>query len=130
MANMQKNPNIPAQAVFDQIETQIARQDRGVFATMLADALGVKPSRTAWRSFGKKNPDRYVKAVGELARLNGYADKTEKHIYRHDPKSLALELVNRLGEDKARSVLTNFGLPATLIPSDTQMPEVIDGETD
>ncbi len=96
---------------------------------MLADAVGVKPSRTAWRQFGKKAPDRYVKAIGELAKLNGYVEKTEKHIIRHDAKSLALELVNRVGEDKARNILTNFGLPASLIPESGPAPVTVDGET-
>ncbi len=122
---MPRAPKIPAKKVFDELERQVTRQDRSVFAPMLADALGVKPSRTAWRQFAKRNPDRYVKAVGELARMNGYADKTEKHIFRHDPKLLAEELVQRMGEDKARETLVNFGLPASLIPG----KPAIEGET-
>lgn len=121
---MPKPPNIPAKNVRDALEKRVARQDRQPFQEMLATAMSVAPSPTAWKRFATKNPDRYTKAVQELAKMSGYVDRTEHVHIRHDAQSVAAELVKRFGQDKARAILSNMGLPASLAG-----PEAIEGES-
>ena len=85
------------------------------------------PSRTAFRSLARQNPRQYVQTLKDLAELNGYATRSERIEVKHDARSMALELVNRVGRERATEILADFGLPASLIPAQTQ-PEAIDGE--
>ncbi len=129
MSDMPKKkiPRIPGQAVVDQLEKRLARYDRGPFQGMLADALSVKPSRTAWRKLAAKNPERYVAAVSQLAKPAGFGERSETLSVSMDLTSLAETLVARHGADKAQKMLGLFGLPASLAEnSDTTT--TIEGE--
>ena len=119
----QKPPKMPGKEVVARIHKQIAKQDRVPFTGLLAEAIAVAPSKTAMRSLARQDPRKYVSMIKDLAELSGYAQRTESIQIRHDARSMALELVNRVGPDRAKEILADFGLPSSLVPN---KPEPVD----
>jgi hypothetical protein len=131
LRNMPKAPKIPSAEVVAGIRRQVVKNDRAPFADILADALSVAPSKTAMRQLARQNPRQFVSMLRELADLNGYASRSEHVTVKHDARSMALELVNRVGPERAKAVLADFGLPSSLIPRETphSVPDApIEGE--
>jgi hypothetical protein len=50
---------------------------RDPFKQLLARVMNCAPDRDSLEAFAKRNPDRWIKGVADLARLSGYADKIE-----------------------------------------------------
>lgn len=125
---MPNPPRLPKASVVARIRAQVARNDRTPFADILADALSVAPSKTAFRQLARQNPRQYVSMVKELAELNGYAQRTEHRRVNIDATAIAAEIAARMGADKAREILPAFGLPSTLVP-DTAPDDVISAVT-
>ena len=111
---MSKYNKLPGKAVTKKLEERLARYDRGPFQSMLADALAVKPSLTAWRKLAARSPERYVAAVTQLAKPSGFGERSESIQVKANLSDLASTLVARHGEDKAGKMLSLFGLPAEL----------------
>lgn len=55
-----------------QFAEEIDALNRAPFRRMLADFLGVKPTRAALQKFANKSPDRWSQALSILAVLAGY----------------------------------------------------------
>jgi hypothetical protein len=118
---------MPAQEIVDAIKRQVATGSREPFADILATALAVPPSKTAFRSLARQNPRQYVQTLKDLAELTGFATRHESIQIKHDARSMALELVNRVGRERATAILADFGLPSSLIPAQTAA-EPLQGE--
>jgi len=117
-----KDMKLPADEVLRRIEAKLGRFDRTPFHEQLSRAISCGPSKTSWRSLGRKAPDKWAQAIVNLARVSGFAERKETVNLTPDPKIVASELVARYGRENALSMLKGAGLPETLIP------EVIEGE--
>lgn len=112
---MPRPPKLPEREVFQRIESRLARYDRGPFQEQLARALACGPSKSAWRSLAKKNPAAWAQSVEKLAKVSGFAERTESLSLTMDPQQIARELVARHGPDKAALLLQAAGLPSGLV---------------
>lgn len=121
---MPKGPRIPKKLIREELLKRIQRQDRGPFAEILADAVSAKPTLKAWRQLAKSDPDKYARSIASMAKVSGFADRSESVTVNMDVNQLAETLINRYGPAKARTMLELHGLPTSLIP-DTS---AIDGE--
>lgn len=61
-----------------QLLTQLRDRERDPFAEILSDFMGAAPEPDRLKEFAYDNPDKWVKAVEVLAKLVGYADRTEQ----------------------------------------------------
>src|SRR5919106_2125185 len=61
----------------DQLRAKLRSYDRTPFIDLLALWMECTPDRTTLELFANKYPDRFVKAMIELGRLAGYADKMQ-----------------------------------------------------
>ena len=113
---MPKAPRLPPDKIFADIEAQLARLDRAPFRKPLAEALGVAPSRTAWRKLAKRDPAKWAAAVATLGKSAGMPETVQTISVNLEPQQLANQLVTRYGTDKAREMLRMHGLPESLIP--------------
>src|SRR6186713_1716662 len=59
------------------ISRQLRDYDRSPFLDLLAKVMERFPTEEALTEFAEKNPDRYVFALVQLAKLSGYTDKQE-----------------------------------------------------
>ena len=111
-----KPPRLPPDKVFAEIEAQLARLDRAPFRKPLAEALGVAPSRSAWRKLAKNDPGKWSSAVATLAKSAGMPETVQSISVNLEPQQLANQLVTRYGTERAREMLKMHGLPENLIP--------------
>jgi hypothetical protein len=112
---MAKAPRIPGETIVAEIRQRVLSGEREPFADILADALSVAPSKTALRQLARQNPRQFVSMLKELAELTGYASRHESVTIKHDARSMALELVNRVGPERAKAILRDFNLPESLV---------------
>lgn len=101
------------------IEMRVSSHDRSVFKPLLADALENAPTAKAWKKLAKTSVPRYVQSVQGLARLNGYADKTEHVVEKRDIKETVTLIVAQRGIEGARKMLEGAGLPLSLLPKES-----------
>ena len=109
------NYNLSPEDVRKRLEERIARQDRGIFTDILADAIDAKPSKEAWHKMAEHNPERYVRSISNMAQVNGFTQKTEHIEKRLDLNDLANMLLTRYGPETAQEMLALHNLPANLI---------------
>ena len=117
---MPRPPRIPPKEITERIKEQLARYDRNPFKDVLADALTVAPSKTAWRRFAKKDPGKYSQAIATLAKPAGFAEKSESLVINMDANKMAQELIARFGREKGQQLLEAAGLPTSLIATTSQ----------
>lgn len=108
------------------IEMRVSSHDRSVFRPLLADALENAPTAKAWKKLAKTSVPRYVQSVQGLARLNGYADKTEHVVEKRDIKETVTLIVAQRGIEGARKMLQGAGLP--LKTEHWNLKDVTEGE--
>ena len=111
-----KIEKIPKQLIVDRIQAQLSQYDRAPFQKPLAMALANAPGHKHWRDMAKADPDKWARAVAQLAKTAGFAEVKENRNIGVDPEKLAKELTARFGHTKARELITAAGLPASLIP--------------
>jgi len=108
-------PRIPRKELQAALEKRVASRDRGIFTGILAKGLSIAPRQKDWKKL-REDPEKYGRTIATFAKLNGYAERTESVNVSMDVNALAETLVNRYGAEKARTMLTMHGLPASLIP--------------
>ena len=113
---------VPADAIIAEIEKQLGSYDRTPFHNQLARAIACGPSRTAWQRLAKQNPEKWARALTDLSRVSGFADRKEQIVIKPEPEQVAKELVARFGRAKACTMLESAGLPTSLIG------DTVDGE--
>ncbi len=107
---------VSKKAVVERIQAQLSSYSRAPFHKPLATALANAPGHKHWRDLAKSDPDKWARAVGQLAKTAGYAEVKEVHKISNDPEKLARELVARFGHTRARILVQAAGWPADLIP--------------
>ena len=122
---MAKLTRIPGSEVLARIQERLDRYDRGPFRELLTDSLAVKPSLTAWRKLATKDPEKYSRAVTNLAKTAGFADRSETVSVKFNLNELIDQTIARYGPDRARQIIQgmNLPLPASLQGSETSLPE-------
>ncbi len=105
-------------ATLKRIGDAIARGAREPFREILSSAVAAAPSGEAWSALAERHPDRYVRAVRDIAPLahHAYAPRSsvEHTSVSLDATAVALELVRRYGPERAGAMLEASGLPAAL----------------
>ena len=109
-------PKIPKKLIVERIQAQLSRYERAPFQKPLAMALANAPGHKHWRDMAKADPDKWARAVSQLAKTAGFAEVKEIRKSSDDPEKLAKELTARFGHTKARELIAAAGLPASLIP--------------
>ena len=112
-----KPPKLPAKDVIAQIQRQIGRLDRSVFTETLATAVACAPSATSWRKLSKKDPESWSRAVVNMSKLTGFAERKETVTFTPKMADVATELVARFGEEQARMLLKAAGAPENILPA-------------
>jgi len=121
----------PAQRVaaadaIDLIAQQLEALDRAPFRRMLAEVLGVKPTRAALAKFANKSPDRWAQALAILAQLSGY----ERGVLKLELTSIQgmsdIELMRQAAEAGLTFDITPVALPeaekSVAVPSSPEGP--------
>lgn len=106
---------LPQGEVRERIKQRIARYDRAPFQDHLATALERGPKPAHWHALAKKNPARWADAVSTLAKVSGFAERSESVHVQLGPQEIAQQLVARHGQQKALELLKAAGLPTSLI---------------
>ena len=113
---MPKKPNLPMAEVKAALDKRIGSHDRSIFRNILTDSLVYKPRAKDWRKL-REDPEKHARTVATLAKLNGFADRSESVNVTMDVNKLAETLINRYGPEKARKMLELHGLPTSLVPN-------------
>lgn len=107
------------------VSEQLEALDRAPFRAMLAEFLGVQPTKAALRRFANKSPDRWAQALAILGSLAGFTkDSTQINIFAG---------VRGLTDAELLREAQHLGLPVNdpkllgSVPS-TPEGEVIEGE--
>ena len=101
------------------IQDRLDRYDRGPFREILTDATAQRPSLTAWRKLAAKDPEKWSRAVGNLAKTAGFADRSETVNVKFDINQLIDQTIKRYGPDKARAIIQSMNLPLPQSLQDT-----------
>jgi hypothetical protein len=101
MSGAKNLTRVPGDDIIDRIEQQLARGDRSPVQGVLATALACAPSKTAWQRAAKKDPFKYSRALADLHRTAGFADRKEQITVKATPDDVARELVAKYGYDGA-----------------------------
>lgn len=90
----------------------LAEQNRAIFYPSISEAINSAPTKSEWKRFSGRFPDRWANAVSALARLAGYSDKTET---THNINiTLAARLQTARGRDAIDATPTSAVVPLTL----------------
>ena len=98
----------------DQLRLKLQQYDRTPFLDILAIFMECTPTPQTIMAFADKYPDRFVKAMADLGRLGGFADKKEMDI------GLSVRVKNMSDsqlEDQMRDIAYRMGI---------QLPRLID----
>lgn len=94
------------------IAAELSELSRTPFVAELSDWLGTKPTRAALQKFANRFPDRWVNGISALAKLVGYADKSET---THNINiTLAARLQTARGRDAIDAMPASAVVPLTL----------------
>lgn len=124
---MSKNlRRLPGDDIIERIGAQLAQHDRKPVQSVLATALACAPSKTAWARAARRDPFKYARALADLHRTAGFAERKEQVTVKISPEEAARELVAKHGYEKAL-MLWQMGtsLPVTYIE---KFKNVINGE--
>ena len=116
---MASAPMLDPDEIRKTIQQRVSAHDREVFQPLLTTALDNAPTAKAWRKLAKNNVPRYVQSVQGLAKLNGYADKTEHVVEKRDLKQTVTLIVAQRGIEGAKKMLEGAGLPLSLLPKES-----------
>lgn len=110
--------NKPRRLMFtgDQLRQRLRQYDRTPFLDLLAGMLECAPTEQDLRRLARAHPDRYIGALGQLARTSGYTDKTEVN---HNVNLTVGQMSDSQIEDRIRQLAEQLRLPA---------PNVLDAE--
>lgn len=94
----------------NELRARLRQYDRSPFIELLAGWMECAPDSEAIASFAKRSPDRYVAALAAMARMAGFADKTES------TADINLNLnVSRMSdsqvEDRLAELAARLGMP-------------------
>lgn len=64
----------------EELRRSLQRYNRQPFVDLLSEWLQCAPSPERVREFAEKNPEKYIQAVSQLARLGGFTEKTESQV--------------------------------------------------
>ena len=98
-----------------EVAERLARLDRGPIQEVMARVVAAMPSLQDQQDYYKDHPYQHARAVALMARPAGYVDRSEALTLNMSADTVARELVNRLGADKARERLAEHGLPISLV---------------
>jgi hypothetical protein len=96
----------------DGIDAKLRNYDRTPFLDLLAAYLDAFPSAEALEAFAEKYPDRYVTALGHIARVAGYTDKTESSI---NVNINVRAMSDSQLEDRLKQLAKQVEVPATVL---------------
>ena len=100
--------------IIERIKGQIGQMDRSIFDEQLATAVACGPKPVHWNKLAKNDPESWSRAVQNLARMRGYADKKEITTVTPKLTEIADELKVRFGEEGARRLLEAAGVDSML----------------
>ncbi len=124
---MSKNlRRLPGDEIIERIAAQLAQHDRQPVQGVLATALACAPSKTAWARAARRDPFKYARALADLHRTAGFAERKEQVTLKITPEEAARQLVEKHGFEKACLKWQMADLPAAIIEKFD--PKVIDGE--
>ena len=117
----------------DQLRAKLRNYDRTPFLDLLALWMDCTPDQATLELFAEKYPDRFIKAMVELGRLAGYADKMQVDVnLTTKVQSLSdSQLEDRLRRNAERlgiSVPPILSLEAETVPSEPDSPSQSAGE--
>lgn len=114
MSRTSKHPRKYTPVTLTDLEVKLRGYDRSPFHELLAMYLECYPDPESIQAFANKYPDRYFTALGHLARVSGYTDKTETSI---NVNVNIGQLSDSQLEDRMREMAKQLNLPT---------PEIID----
>lgn len=84
------------------VKAQLGRLSREPFLELLAELMETRPSAKALKALAERAPDKWVKTTGDLARLGGYADRSEhtENVYVAIGHMSDMELVQKLRDTR------------------------------
>lgn len=90
----------------------LAEQNRAIFYPSISEAINSAPTKSEWKRFSGRFPDRWAGALSTLAKLAGYSDKTET---THNINiTLAARLQSARGRDAIDASPASAVVPLTL----------------
>ena len=111
-----KHPDVEARPSVgfngEEIRRRLRAYDRTPFLDLLGIMLECAPTEAAIRKLAENAPERYVMALGQLARTAGYTDKTEA---TYNVNLNVTQMSDSQLEDKARSIAAKLQLPAPFV---------------
>jgi len=117
---------LPGDDVIAEIEKQLGNYDRTPFHEQLARAAACGPTKSAWRKMSKDDPGKWARALVDLGKIAGFAERREQVIIKPEVEDVARELVAKYGYVKALQMWRNHDLPLDKIEV---YANVIEGET-
>ncbi len=113
----------------DQLRMRLRQYDRMPFLDLLAAMLECAPTEADLRRLARTHPDRYITALGQLARTSGFTDKTEVN---HNVNLTVGKMSDSQIMDRLRELQDQIGLPApNVVDADYEMvPASVPDDTD
>jgi hypothetical protein len=93
----------------DELRMRLRQYDRTPFLDLLAIWLESAPSEDQIKSFARKNPDKWVNSLSQIARTAGFTDKTE---LTHNINLVVGQMSDSQLEDRLRALTHELQLPA------------------
>lgn len=93
----------------DQLRIRLRQYDRGPFLDLLALMLECAPTEADLQRLARSHPDRYINAIGQLARTGGFTDKTEVN---HNVNVSVTQMSDSQIEDRIKQLAEQMALPA------------------
>ena len=103
--------------IIARIKAQIGGLDRSIFDEQLATAVACGPKPAAWKKLAKDDPESWSRALQNLARMRGYADKKEVTNITPKLSDVAQEVLRRFGEKQGQLLLEAAGVDEMLMPA-------------
>ena len=98
--------NIPSG---DELRMRLRQYDRTPFLDLLAIWLESMPTEDQIAAFARKNPDKWVNSLSQIARTAGFTDKTE---LTHNINLVVGQMSDSQLEDRLKALTHELSLPA------------------